>query len=97
MRRARFPHYSYLDMAEAQRATLAKAFGVHRLRLVMGTSLGCGNTFLWATRFPGSADAYLPLACIPDEIAGQNRVWRRAVLDLIRARQTFEDLIRGME
>ena len=82
---ARFPHYDYNDMVEAQRAMLAKGFGITMLRLVMGTSLGCGNSFLWATRFPGTARAYLPLACVPAEISGQNRVWRRAVLDAIRA------------
>lgn len=83
--RARFPHYDYDDMVEAQRAMLDKGLGVRKLRLVMGTSLGCGNTFLWATRFPGAAKAYLPLACVPSEISGQNRVWRKAVLDAIRA------------
>ena len=87
--RARFPHYSYADMVEAQRM-LVQGFGISRLRLVMGTSLGCGNTFLWATRFPGAASAYLPLACIPSAISGQNRVWRKAVVESIRADPAYK-------
>ena len=83
--RTRFPRYDYYDMVDAQRGMLDKAFGIRKLRLVMGTSLGCSNTFLWATRFPGTAAAYLPLACLPKEVSGQNRVWRKAVLDSIRA------------
>jgi homoserine O-acetyltransferase len=82
---ARFPHFGYDDVVIAEHAMLAQALGITHLRLVLGTSLGCGSTFLWATRFPGDADAYLPLACIPDQIAGQNRVWRKAAIEAIKA------------
>jgi len=81
----RFPAFGYDDMVAAQREALSHGLGVRHLRLVLGTSLGCGNTFLWATRYPGAADAYMPLACLPAEIAGQNRVWRRAAIDAIKA------------
>jgi homoserine O-acetyltransferase len=81
---ARFPRYGYLDMVEAQRRLLLEAFGVTHLRLVMGTSMGGMHTWLWGQLHPGMMDALMPLASLPTQIAGRNRVWRRALIDGIR-------------
>ena len=81
---ARFPRYGYLDMVEAQRRLLAEAFGVNHLRLVMGTSMGGMHTWLWGQLYPDMMDALCPLASLPTQIAGRNRVWRRAVIDTFR-------------
>jgi homoserine O-acetyltransferase len=45
--RMRFPNYDYDDMVEAQRLLLGR-LGVARLRLLMGTSMGCMHGFVWA-------------------------------------------------
>jgi homoserine O-acetyltransferase/O-succinyltransferase len=82
--RARFPRYGYLDMIEAQRRLLVEGLGVTHLRLVMGTSMGGMQTWLWGERHPDMMDALLPLASLPTQIAGRNRVWRRTVIDAIR-------------
>jgi homoserine O-acetyltransferase len=82
--RARFPRYGYLDMIEAQRRLLVDGLGVAHLRLVMGTSMGGMHTWLWGQRFPDMMDALLPLASLPAQISGRNRVWRRLVADAIR-------------
>lgn len=82
--RARFPRYGYLDMVEAQRRLLADGFGVDHLRLVLGTSMGGMHTWLWGQLHPGMVDALLPLASLPTQIAGRNRVWRRTLIDAIR-------------
>jgi len=82
--RARFPRYGYLDMVEAQRRLLAEGFGVERLRLVMGTSMGGMHTWLWGQLHPDLMDALMPLASLPTQIAGRNRVWRRTLIDAIR-------------
>lgn len=82
--RARFPRYGYLDMVEAQRRALAEGFGVDRLRLVLGTSMGGMHTWLWGQLHPGMVDALMPLASLPVQIAGRNRVWRRTLIDAIR-------------
>src|ERR1051325_3061512 len=74
--RMRFPHYDYGDMVEAQRLMLER-LGVTRLRLLMGTSMGCMHGFVWAEAHPDFARAIMPLACLPTEIAGRNRMWRR--------------------
>ncbi len=81
---ARFPRYGYLDMVEAQRRLLAEAFGVTHLRLVMGTSMGGMHTWLWGQLHPEMMDALMPLASLPTQIAGRNRVWRRTIIDAIR-------------
>ncbi len=81
---ARFPHYGYRDMVEAQFRLLAEGLGVDHLRLVMGTSMGGMHTWLWGELHPGFADALMPLACLPTQISGRNRVWRRLVSDAIR-------------
>ena len=52
--------------------------GVTRLRLLMGTSMGCMHGFVWAETHPDFARAMMPMACLPVEIAGHNRMWRRA-------------------
>ena len=82
--RARFPQYSYQDMVAAQYALVTKGLEVNHLRLVMGTSMGCMHTFVWAETYPDFMDALMPLACLPVQIAGRNRVWRDLAMDAIR-------------
>lgn len=80
---AQFPHYDYTDMVEAEHALMTKALGVKKVRLVMGTSMGCMHTFMWAETWPGEVQAAMPLACLPIEIAGRNRMWRQMAMDAI--------------
>ncbi|HMH87998.1 MAG TPA: alpha/beta fold hydrolase [Steroidobacteraceae bacterium] len=82
--RARFPQYSYQDMVAAQYALVTKGLEVNHLRLVMGTSMGCMHTFMWAEAYPDFMDALMPLACLPVQIAGRNRVWRELTVEAIR-------------
>ena len=79
-----FPQYSYQDMVAAQYALVTKGLEVNHLRLVMGTSMGCMHTFMWAEAYPDFMDALMPLACLPVQIAGRNRVWRDLAMDAIR-------------
>jgi homoserine O-acetyltransferase len=81
---ARFPQYSYADMVAAQHALVLQGLQVDHLRLVMGTSMGCMHTFMWGETYPDFMDALMPLACLPVQIAGRNRVWRGLVMDAIR-------------
>jgi homoserine O-acetyltransferase/O-succinyltransferase len=81
---ARFPAYGYDDMVAAQFALLTDGLKVDHLRLVMGTSMGCMHSFVWGETHPGFMDALMPLACLPLQIAGRNRMWRRMLIDAIR-------------
>jgi len=83
--RARFPEYGYADMVEAQRRLLVDGLGVDRLRLIMGTSMGCMHIFVWAEAHPDFAEALMPMACQPTAIVGRNRLWRTMLKDAIRS------------
>lgn len=82
--KAKFPKYGYTDMVEAQYQLLTKGLGVNHLRLVMGTSMGGMHSWMWGERHPDYMDALMPLASLPTQISGRNRVWRRTLIDAIR-------------
>ena len=82
--KARFPQYGYTDMVEAQYRLLSEGLKVNHLRLVMGTSMGGMHTWVWGERHPEFMDALMPLASLPVQISGRNRVWRRLIIDAIR-------------
>jgi homoserine O-acetyltransferase/O-succinyltransferase len=81
---AHFPQYDYDDMIAAHHLLLTEGLGVNHLRLVMGTSMGCMHSFVWGETYPDFMDALMPLACLPVQIGGRNRVWRKMVMDAIR-------------
>jgi homoserine O-acetyltransferase len=82
--RAHFPQYDYDDMVAAQHQLLEKGLGVNHLRLVLGTSMGCMHSWVWSETYPDFMDALMPLACLPVQIAGRNRLWRKMVIEGIR-------------
>jgi len=81
---AKFPHYGYDDMVAADYLLVTKGLKVDHLRLVMGTSMGCMHSFDWGETYPDFMDALMPLACLPTQIAGRNRIWRKLVIDAIQ-------------
>jgi homoserine O-acetyltransferase len=81
---ARFPRYGYRDMIRAQHRLLTEGLQVDHLRLVIGTSMGGMHTWLWGETYPGFMDALMPLASLPTQIAGRNRMMRRTAMDSIR-------------
>jgi homoserine O-acetyltransferase len=82
--RAKFPRYGYEDMIRAQYRLLTDALKVNHLRLVMGTSMGGMHTWLWGQKYPEFTDALVPLACLPTQISGRNRLWRNVAAEAIR-------------
>lgn len=82
--RMRFPAYDYDDMVASQHIMLLDGLHIDRLRLILGTSMGCMQTFVWGETFPTFADALMPLACLPVEIAGRNRMMRYMGIDAIK-------------
>jgi homoserine O-acetyltransferase len=81
---ARFPHYTYDDMVDADHRLLTEHLGVNHLRLVMGTSMGGMHSWVFAERYPDFMDAAVPLASVPAQIGGRNRMIRRMAMDDIR-------------
>ncbi|QNQ10175.1 alpha/beta fold hydrolase [Sphingomonas alpina] len=81
----RFPRYDYDDMVAAQYRLLSEGLGIPRMRLIMGTSMGCMHSLVWGETHPDFARALMPLACEPVELAGLNRMWRQLLIDGIKA------------
>ena len=82
---ARFPRYDYDDMVDAQHRLLVDHLGVTHLRLVMGTSMGGMHSWVWGERYPDFMDGIVPLASVPAQIAGRNRMLRRMAMEDIRS------------
>jgi homoserine O-acetyltransferase len=82
--RMKFPHYDYDDMVHSQHQMLLEGLGVDHLRLILGTSMGCMQSFVWGETYPGFADALMPLACLPTAIAGRNRMMRYMAIENIK-------------
>ncbi len=82
--RAHFPQYDYDDMVTSQHTMLTKGLHVDHLRLILGTSMGCMQAFVWGETFPTFAQALAPFACLPVELAGRNRMMRYMIIQAIR-------------
>lgn len=82
--RARFPRYGYMDMVSAQYELLTRKLGVNHLLLVVGTSMGGMHSWMWAEQYPDFMDGVVPLASVPTQIAGRNRMMRALISRSIR-------------
>jgi homoserine O-acetyltransferase len=82
--RMAFPHYDYDDMVRSQHTMLTDGLHVDHLRLILGTSMGCMQSFVWGETYPEFSDALAPFACLPVELAGRNRMWRYMAMQMIR-------------
>jgi homoserine O-acetyltransferase len=82
--RMRFPKYTYNDMVTVNYRLLTEHLGIHHLRLVMGTSMGGMQTWVWGYTYPDFMDALMPLASLPVEIAGRNRMARKMAMNMIK-------------
>jgi homoserine O-acetyltransferase/O-succinyltransferase len=87
---AHFPAYDYDDMVRSQRLMLDQMH-IDHLRLILGTSMGCMQSFVWGETYPGFADALMPLACLPVEIAGRNRMMRYMAIQAIKQDPAWMD------
>ena len=83
--RARFPRYGYRDVVAAQHLLVTQGLGVDHLLLVLGTSMGGMQTWMWGERYPDMMDLLMPIASQPIQISGRNLLWRRVVTESIRA------------
>jgi homoserine O-acetyltransferase len=87
---AHFPAYDYDDMVRSQRMML-DAMKIDHLRLILGTSMGCMQAFVWGETYPGFADALAPFACLPVQIAGRNRMMRYMAIQAIKQDPAWMD------
>ncbi|UWZ84950.1 alpha/beta fold hydrolase [Occallatibacter riparius] len=86
---AHFPAYDYDDMVRADRMMLDE-MKVDHLRLILGTSMGCMQGFVWGETYPDFMDALAPFACLPVEIAGRNRMMRYMAIQDIKLDPAYQ-------
>lgn len=89
--RMAFPKYDYADMIATQHQLVTKTLGIKKLKLILGTSMGCMHAFMWGALYPEAVEKLAPFACLPVEIAGQNRMWRKLSIDAIKADPTWAE------
>jgi homoserine O-acetyltransferase len=69
---------------------IVQGLHVNHLRLVMGTSMGGMQTWMWGEMYPSMMDALMPLASLPVQISGRNRIWREMIADLITSSPDYD-------
>ena len=79
-----FPHYRYDDMVASTHRLLTEALGIKRLRLVLGSSMGGMQTWMWGYTYPDMMDGLVPLTSQPIAISGRNWINRRISIEAIR-------------
>lgn len=71
---ADFPRITMRDNVRAQHALVRGRFGVERLELVLGCSMGAQQTYQWAVSYPDTVTRALPF-CGSPKTAPHNRVF----------------------
>jgi homoserine O-acetyltransferase len=79
-----FPHYRYVDMVVATHRLVTEHLGLKHLRLVLGTSMGGMQAWMWGEMYPDFMDALVPIASQPIAISGRNWMYRRIGIEAIR-------------
>ena len=82
--RGGFPHYRYRDMVEAHYRLVTEGLGIRHLRLVLGTSMGGMQTWMWGEMYPDFMDGLVPIASQPSAMSGRNWITRRVRIEAIR-------------
>jgi homoserine O-acetyltransferase len=88
--RAAFPHVTVYDNVVCQHRLLAERFGITRIRLVTGFSMGAQQTFQWAASFPDMVTAIAPI-CGTARTAPHNFVFLEGLKAALTADAAFND------
>jgi homoserine O-acetyltransferase/O-succinyltransferase len=89
--KAKFPHYDYGDMIQAQYRMLTEGLHVTHLRLIIGNSMGGMETWVWGETYPGFMDALVPMASQPTAMAARNWMMRKMAIESIRQDPAYMD------
>ncbi|HYK34928.1 alpha/beta fold hydrolase [Alloacidobacterium sp.] len=87
----KFPQYDYDDMVRSQYIMLTEGMHVDHLRLILGTSMGCMQSWIWGETYPQFMDALAPFACFPVELAGRNRMTRYIAIESVKHDPAWKD------
>jgi len=86
---AAFPDISIGDDVRAQYKLVTEHFGIGRLALVLGGSMGAQQSFEWAVRYPDAVARVAPIAGTARETA-HNRLLVQTFIDAIAGDRAFD-------
>jgi homoserine O-acetyltransferase len=87
---ARFPNVTFYDQVEQQHRLVTEKFGIEKLALVTGWSMGAGQTYQWAVSYPDMVERALPF-CGSSKTAEHNIVFLEAVKYAIYTDAAWQD------
>ena len=87
---ARFPELRIGDDVRAQRRLMVERFGIDRLALVLGGSMGAQQTYEWAVRWPDAVARAAPIAGLARTTA-HNDLLVETFIDAIASDPAFDD------
>lgn len=88
--RSRFPHVSVLDQVAAQHKLLTEHFGIAKIALVTGWSMGAGQTYQWAVSHPEMVERAAPF-CGSSVTAPHNKVFLESLWTALMADAVFDE------
>jgi homoserine O-acetyltransferase len=83
--RAGFPNYGYGDIVDLQHKLVTETLWIKHLHAILGMSMGGMNAWQWAEAYPDAMDGVMPVVSLPIKVSGRNVLWRRMVINDIRA------------
>lgn len=87
--RARFPRVTVQDNVFAQYRLVTELFGIEKVTLVVGYSMGAQQTFQWGASYPGMVERILPF-CGSARTSPHNFVFLEGLKATLTADATFE-------
>jgi homoserine O-acetyltransferase len=88
--RARFPRVTVYDNVSVQHRLVTEQFGIQRLQLVTGWSMGAGQTYQWALSHPEMVPRILPF-CGSARTSRHNFVFLEGVKVALTADAAFQE------
>ena len=88
--RSRYPHFTMTDNVRVQKRLLQEVFGVERVRLVYGFSMGAQQAFHWGALFPDRVERIAPI-CGSAKTSPHNFVFLEGVKAALTADPAWQD------
>jgi homoserine O-acetyltransferase len=88
--RGRYPHFTMADNVRLQHRLLREVFGIERVKLVYGFSMGGQQTFHWGALFPEMVEAIAPV-CGSAKTSPHNFVFLEGVKAALTADPAWQD------
>jgi homoserine O-acetyltransferase/O-succinyltransferase len=88
--RGRYPHFTMYDNVVQQRRLVREVFGIERLKMVVGFSMGGQQSFHWGACFPGMVERIAPI-CGSAKTSRHNFVFLEGAKAALTADANWQD------